>query len=58
MKTREIWRKGWPGLQSAEDLRKALEILEGLGWVRRFTIKPRGGGRPSERIHLHPDLRD
>jgi hypothetical protein len=58
MKTREIWRKGWPGLQSAEDLREALEILEGLGWVRRFAIKPRGGGRPSERLHLHPDLRD
>ena len=58
MKTREIWRKGWPGLQSAEDLREALEILEGLGWVRRFTIKPFGGGRPSERLHLHPDLRD
>ena len=58
MKTREIWRKGWPGLQTAEDLREALEILEGLGWVRRFAIKPSGGGRPSERLHLHPDLRD
>ena len=58
MKTREIWRKGWPGLQTAEDLREALEILEDLGWVRRFAIKPIRGGRPSERLHLHPDLRD
>ena len=46
------------GLQTAEDLRDALEILEGLGWVRRFAIKPTGGGRSSERLHLHPDLRD
>src|SRR5215204_820042 len=58
VKTREVWRKGWPGLNTAEDLREALEILEGLGWVRRFAIKPSGGGRPSERLHLHPDLRD
>jgi hypothetical protein len=57
-KTREIWRKEYPGLNSSENLREALEILEDLGWVRRFTIKPTGGGRPSERLHLHPDLRD
>ena len=58
VKTREVWRKGWPGLNTADDLREALEILEGLGWVRRFAIKPTGGGRPSVRLHLHPDLRD
>jgi hypothetical protein len=47
-KTREIWRKEYSGLNSSENLREALEI----------TIKPTGGGRPSERLHLHPDLRD
>jgi hypothetical protein len=57
-KTREIWRKEYPGLNSSENLREALEILEDLGWVRRFTVKPPRGGRPSERLHLHPELRD
>jgi hypothetical protein len=58
MKTRDIWRKGWQGLATAEDLRQAVEVLEEHGWVRRETVKPAGGGRPSEQLHIHPSLRD
>lgn len=58
MKTRDIWRKGWQGLATAEDLRQAVEVLEEHGWVRRETVKPAGGGRPSEHLHLHLSLRD
>jgi hypothetical protein len=58
MKTRDIWRKGWQGLATAEDLRRAVEVLEEHGWVRRETVKPAGGGRPSEQLHIHPSLRD
>jgi hypothetical protein len=57
-KTRDIQRKGWRGLQSAEDLRVALDILEKLGWVRRVTVHSPGRGRGSVQLHLHPDLRD
>jgi len=58
MKTRDIWRKGWQGLTTAEDLGRAVGVLEKHGWVRRETLKPTGGGRPSERLHIHPCLRD
>ena len=58
VKTREVWRKGWPGLNTADDLREALEILEANGWVRRVKIKSPGRGRSSEQLHLHPELRD
>ena len=57
-KTRDVWRKGWTGLNTADDLAQALDILEPLGWVRRVMIKSSGAGRPSERLHLHPELRD
>jgi putative DNA primase/helicase len=58
MKTRDIWRKGWQGLATADDLRRAVEVLEEHGWARRETVKPAGGGRPSEQLHVHPSLRD
>jgi hypothetical protein len=58
MRTREIWRKGWRGVTTTEELREVVGILEDHGWVRRVTVKPEGGGRPSERLHLHPEPRD
>ncbi len=57
MKTREIWRKGWRGMATTEELREIVGILEDHGWVRRVTVRPEGGGRPSEHLHLHPELR-
>ena len=57
-KTREIWRKGWRGMTTSEELQEIVDILEDHGWVRRVTVRPEGGGRPSERLHLHPELRE
>jgi hypothetical protein len=57
-KAREIQRKGWPGLTTAQELGEALDILVSLGWVRRVTVKPPGRGRSSEQIHVHPGCRD
>ena len=57
MKSREIRRKGWRGMTNTAELREIVGILEDHGWVRRVTVKPEGGGRPSERLHLHPELR-
>jgi hypothetical protein len=58
MKTRDIWRRGWRDLSTAAELAGAIEVLEDHGWVRRVTVKPTGGGRPSERLHIHPSLRN
>jgi Protein of unknown function (DUF3987) len=57
-KTRDIWRRGWSRLGTAGDLAEAIAVLEGLGWVRREEIKPNEGGRPSEILRLHPELRE
>ncbi len=57
-KTRDIWRRGWSRLGTAGDLAEAIAVLEDLGWVRREEVKPNDGGRPSEILRLHPELRD
>jgi hypothetical protein len=57
-KTRDIWRRGWSRLGTAGHLAEAIDVLEGLGWVRREEIKPNEGGRPSEILRLHPELRE
>jgi hypothetical protein len=56
--TRDVWRKGWQGLATAEDLARAVDVLEEHGWARRVTVKAPGRGRPSEILHIHPTLRD
>jgi hypothetical protein len=55
---REVRRRQLSGLGTPEEITAALQLLEELGWVRRAKIKPRGGGRPSEVIHVHPELRE
>jgi hypothetical protein len=57
-KTRDIWRRGWSRLGTADDLAEAIAVLEGPGWVRREEVKPNNGGRPSEILRLHPGLRE
>jgi hypothetical protein len=57
-KVREIYRNQWSHLTTPEEVATAIEVLEGHGWARRATVKPKGGGRPSETLHVHPDLRE
>ncbi len=57
-KVREIYRNQWSHLTTPEEVASAIEVLEGHGWARRATTKPKGGGRPSEVLHLHPELRE
>jgi predicted transcriptional regulator len=56
-KVREIQRRNWQGLMTAEDIGRAADILEEHGWVRRVQIKTSGRGRPSEILYIHPSLR-
>src|SRR5215212_2928860 len=57
-KVREIYNRQWAGLATRDEVAAAIEILEEHGWARRATIKPKGGGRPSEVMHIHPELRE
>ena len=52
---REIQRHHWSGLTTYGEITDGLNLLEECGWVkieRRET-----GGRPSEIIRIHPDVR-
>ena len=57
-KTRDIWRRGCSRPGTAGDLAEAIAALEDLGWVRREEVRPNDGGRPSEILRPHPELRE
>ncbi len=57
-KVRDIYNRQWAGLATRDEVNAALEVLEQHGWLRRATVKPHGGGRPSEVVQLHPELRE
>jgi hypothetical protein len=57
-KVRDIYNRQWAGLTTREEVAAALEVLEEHGWARRATVKPKGGGRPSEVVYVHPELRE
>jgi hypothetical protein len=55
---RDVYLRGWAGLDTPEAVRMALTVLEDAGWVRR--IDPRSGpqgGRPREEFALNPAVR-
>ncbi len=56
---REIYRRQWPGLKTAEQVGDAIAALERCNRSRIEALEPEGGkaGRPKEVLRLHPDLR-
>jgi putative DNA primase/helicase len=55
----QVAQKGWTGLSSTEDARRAVGILEDRGWVKTVEIPssdPRGRGRPSEKVYINPKV--
>ena len=52
---RDVYAHHWSGLATSSKVNEALEALEALGWVRIETVST--GGRPTERLRLHPELR-
>jgi hypothetical protein len=57
--TRAVYTKGWSGLDNPDRARRALEILEDAGWVRRLELQTRpSGGRPSESWAINPGVRN
>jgi hypothetical protein len=55
---REVYRKGWSGLDTPDRARAALAMLEDMGWVRRLAVeKSPAGGRPTEMWKINPKVR-
>lgn len=54
MKTREIQRKRWPHLCTAEQIKQAAEILEDHHWLR--IVRTKTAGRASESIEINPQV--
>lgn len=52
---RDIYRKQWAKLSTPDDVSDALGTLKAFGWLR--IREERTGGRPTQRLSLHPDLR-
>jgi putative DNA primase/helicase len=53
---REVYLKGWSGLDTPEAVRLATQILEDAAWVPEASADPRpsSGGRPSFRYQVNP----
>jgi putative DNA primase/helicase len=56
-KTKDVKQKGWSGLSTTEDVRKAAAMLEDYDWLRCDVVPPgAAGGRPSETFRINPCL--
>jgi putative DNA primase/helicase len=54
-KARDLQRKCWSGLDSAEDVERALLLLEERGWVKAVEAPAGGeGGRPTRLYWVNP----
>ncbi len=57
---RAVAMKGWSGLTTTDEVRRAVGILQDRGWVETVETAPDGkkGGRRSELVWVHPNLVD
>jgi hypothetical protein len=54
---RDVYLKGWSGLDSPEAVKMAAEVLQDAGWVRDVSTESgRFGGRPSNRYEVNPGV--
>jgi putative DNA primase/helicase len=54
---REVYLKGWSGLDSPEAVKLAAEVLQDAGWVRELAGEPGpSGGRPVNRYAINPGV--
>jgi putative DNA primase/helicase len=51
----DVYHRGWSGLDDAPSCRRAVGILEDLGWLR-VVRSTQTGGAPKEEIYIHPKL--
>ena len=54
---RDVYLKGWSGLDSPEAVKLAAEVLQDAGWVRDLSSESGPfGGRPSNRYEVNPGV--
>ncbi len=54
---RDVYLKGWSGLDSPEAVKQAVEVLQDAGWVRDLSTESGPfGGRPSSRYEVNPGV--
>jgi hypothetical protein len=54
-RVRDIIRRGWEGLTKAEDVERALGLLEEAGWLKIVeTLPEKGIGRPNRLVYFNP----
>lgn len=54
---RDVYLKGWSGLDSPEAVKQAAEVLQDAGWVRDLSGESGpSGGRPSNRYEVNPGV--
>jgi len=54
---RDVYLKGWSGLDSPEAVKQAAEVLQDAGWVRDLSAESGPfGGRPSNRYEVNPGV--
>jgi hypothetical protein len=51
---RHVAIKGWSGLGSVDEVRRAVGILEDRNWVKVIERQNPKGGRPSEEVWVNP----
>src|SRR5262249_59883158 len=55
--TRDVYLKGWSGLDTPDDARGALRVLERHLWIERVSTQPTtAGGRPTESWVCNPRM--
>jgi hypothetical protein len=54
---REVYLKGWSGLDTPELVKLAVEILQDAGWIRDANREANPfGGRPPSRFQVNPRI--
>jgi hypothetical protein len=55
---RDVYMKGWAGLDTPDAVQLAVGVLSDGGWVRRIEVPPGPrGGRRSEHYVVNPGVR-
>ena len=56
MSVRAIYRKGWSGLQSRDEVLAAFESIDESNWSKIVSESPRGGGAKTDIVRINPKL--
>ena len=51
---RDIYLRGWAGLDTPDRVRVAIKVLEDTGWIHRRAVAAGRKGRPTEEYDLNP----